>query len=145
MLTEAVYRVPLAGLCGSFTQAFSGATPVWAATFTVMVSLPLASHSIELLVHFLQGTPKLFAGLLGSVCFTAISSLFNLYAMRRGVLLVGRGGDSFGSDIRHIPRIVAGFLAAGPMALYRGLRSRLALAPEQEDDLDKQYDYDNKF
>lgn len=122
MLVEAIYRVPLSGLCGSFTQAFRCAEPEWAATLTVMVCLPIATHSIELLVHWIQGAPRLWTSLAASICFTILAALFNLYAMRRGVLLVGREGEPVGSDLHRIPRVVAGFVAAGPIALFRLFR-----------------------
>ncbi|MBV9676788.1 MAG: hypothetical protein JO185_10670 [Acidobacteriaceae bacterium] len=123
MLVEAIYRMPLSGLCGSFTQAFRNAEPAWAATGTVMICLPVATHSVELLVHWLQGAPRLWTSLTVSVSFTIIASLFNLYAMRRGILIVGREGGSVGSDLRQIPAVIIGFLTAGPLALYRSLRA----------------------
>jgi hypothetical protein len=131
MLAEFIYRGITAGFYGALTQAFREAEPQWAAGVAVMILLPLVSHSIEISVHLLRGTPKLLTSLIASVCFTVISTLFNLYAMRRGVLVVGEGGSaSVGSDMRRIPAMIGGFVACGPVALYRwAMRS---LTPEAE-------------
>jgi hypothetical protein len=96
---------------------------VWQASLTVMVLLPLSSHSIEFMVHLVRHTPHLRTSIVSSVCFTCISTLFNLYAMRRGVLVTGAGSGSVASDMRRIPGLIAGFVAAGPLALYRSVRS----------------------
>lgn len=41
--------------------------------------------------------------------------------MRRGALLVGRRTGSVGSDLKRVPRLIAGFVACGPVTLYREL------------------------
>jgi hypothetical protein len=110
MLAEFVYRSLTAGFYGALTQAFRRAEPAWAAGTVVMILLPLVSHSIELTVHLLRGTPKILTSLLASVLFTGISTLFNLYAMRRGALLVGADAGSVGADLRRMPRLIGGFV-----------------------------------
>ena len=45
-------------------------------------------------------------GMLASVCFTIFSTLFNLHAMREGVLLAGEGSGSLLADLRSIPRVI---------------------------------------
>jgi hypothetical protein len=122
---EVLYRGPTAGIYGALTQAFRKANPPWAASLTVMILLPLVSHSMEFAIHLLRGTPRLRTSIICSVCFTAISTLFNLFAMRRGVLVVGSEAGSVAADMRQIPCTIAAFLAAGPIALYRGLRRLL--------------------
>jgi hypothetical protein len=122
MLAEFVYRGITSGFYGALTQAFRKAEPVWQASVTVMVLLPLSSHSLEFVVHLARHTPHLRSSIVSSVCFTAVSTLFNLYAMRRGVLVTGAGAGSVASDMRRIPALIAGFVAAGPLALYRSLR-----------------------
>ena len=123
MLAEFVYRGLTSGFYGALTQAFRTVEPVWQASVTVLVMLPLASHSIEFIVHVMRHTPHLRTSIISSVCFTCVSTLFNLYAMRRGVLVTGAGAGSVASDMRRIPGLIAGFVAAGPVALYRVLRS----------------------
>jgi hypothetical protein len=83
-----------------------------------MFLLPLSSHAIEYVVHSLRHTPHLAANIISSVCFTVVSTLFNWYAMRKGSLIVGREGQSVVKDLCSMPRLVAGFVAAGPLALW---------------------------
>jgi hypothetical protein len=124
MSIELLYRGITAGFFGALTQAFRRAQPAWLAAGTAMVLLPLTSHSLEFTIHFARGTPKLIASIISSVIFTILSTLFNLYAMRRDVLIVGSGGRSFGDDFRALPRIIGGFLAVAPLALWRMRRIR---------------------
>jgi hypothetical protein len=119
MLAEFLYRAVTAGFYGALTQAFRDVKPEWAAAVAVMILLPLVSHSLELMVHMLRGTPKIVTSLVASVCFTWISTLFNLYAMRRGVLVVESGAGSLRSDLRKVPELIWSFVIAGPVALYR--------------------------
>lgn len=128
MLAEFIYRGITAGFYGAITQALREAEPPWAAGVTAMILLPLVSHSIELSVHLLRGTPKIKTSIIASVIFTALSTLFNLYAMRRGALLVGAGSDSVKADLKRVPRLLAGFLAEGPLIVYRWARGRLTAA-----------------
>ena len=117
MLVEFLYRALTAGFYGAITQAFRKAEPAWAAGFAVLGLLPIISHSIELTVHLLRGTPKIITSLTASICFTVVSTLFNLYAMRRGALVVGAEGRSLTADLKTMPRLICGFLAAGPARL----------------------------
>ncbi len=123
MFVEASWRLPVTGFCGAFTQAFRNARPKWAATVTVAVALPAAMHCIEFLVHWSHRPPKLWLSFSVSVSVTILGALFNLYAMRRGAYVVGAEGRSFATDLRRTPAMLAGFVASGPMALYRAVRS----------------------
>ena len=110
MLAEFLYRGVTAGFYGAITQAFGEADPAWTAGLIVMFLLPLVSHSVELCVHLLRGTPNIFGSVAASVAFTALSTLFNLYAMRRGALVVGSGASSVGEDLRRMPGLIVGFV-----------------------------------
>jgi hypothetical protein len=110
MLAEFLYRGVTAGFYGAITQAFGEAEPAWAAGLMVMILLPVASHSVELCVHLLRGTPRIVGSLIASVSFTAVSTLFNLYAMRRGALVVGSNAGSVGDDLRRLPGMIVGFV-----------------------------------
>ena len=79
MFAEFAYRSITAGFYGAMTQAFREAEPEWAAAFTVMLLVPTVSHSIELAVHLLRGTPNLLASLCASIIFTMVFTQFNLY------------------------------------------------------------------
>jgi len=104
------------------TQAFRSVEPAWTEALTVLVLLPLVSHSLELALHLARGTPKLVSSMIASIAFTEISTLFNLYAMRRGALVVGAEGSSMASDMRQVPRLIAGFVASGPLMIIRSIR-----------------------
>lgn len=122
MSVELLYRGICAGVFGALTQAFRNAQPAWLAACTAMVLLPLASHSIEFAIHLWRGTPRLVTSIVSSVIFTALSTLFNLYAMRRNVLVTGSGSESLAADFRALPRVLGGFLAVVPLSLWRVVR-----------------------
>lgn len=110
MLAELVFRFMTAGVYGALTQAFRSAEPQRAATLTVMVLLPLVGHSLELGVHWWRGTPELAASITASIAFTALSTAFNLFAMRRGALIIGEGSRSLGHDLARMPSLLGAFV-----------------------------------
>lgn len=124
MIAEFIYRTAISGFYGSITQSFRHAEPAWAAALFVMVVLPVTSHAIEFTVHYLRGTPQLLPSIIVSVIFTAVATMFNYYAMRRGVLVVDEGRGSMLDDFKAMPRVLGGFLIAGPAALWRLARAR---------------------
>jgi hypothetical protein len=126
LLTELVFRGVTSGFYGALTEAFRFAEPEWAASLLVMFLLPLTGHSAEFLVHFLRGTRKLKVSVIASVSFTAVSTLFNLYAMRRGALVTGEGQQTLGSDLKRMPRLLISFVSCGPRAAWRYLGARFA-------------------
>jgi len=93
-----------------------------------MILLPLAGHTVEFAVHLLRGTAKLGASILASVCFTAVSTLFNPYAMRRGALVTGEGGQSLSTDVKMMPRLIVSFLTAGSLTVWRFVCPRFLVA-----------------
>ena len=119
MKTELIFRGVTSGFYGALTEAFREAEPPWAAALTVMFLLPVANHSIELLVHWMRGTQKLLPSILASVVLTAFSTLFNFYAMRRGALIVGSGRHSLGKDLLRLPQLAVDFVAWVPRYLIR--------------------------
>jgi hypothetical protein len=121
MFAEFLYRGFSAGFYGAITQGLREAEPAWAANAAAMIVLPLISHTIELSIHIARGTPRIKTSFIASVCFTALSTLFNLYAMRRGALVVGDGSDTVKGDLKRVPRLIGGFLAAGPVALWNAI------------------------
>lgn len=114
MGAEFLYRGLTAGVYGALMQAFRTATPRWATTFIVMFGIPAISHAVEFLVHWLRGTPNLGTSIIASFTFTALTTLYNLHMMRRGILVVGRaGGDSLWEDIKQFPSITVSFITSG--------------------------------
>lgn len=114
MTSEFVFRACTSGFYGVITQGLGEADPAWAAGLTVMFLVPLISHSLEFLVHFLRGTPNLLASIIASASFTAISTLVNWYAMRHGTFTVGEGQPSLLEDLRRLSGMLFGLLTARP-------------------------------
>jgi len=119
LLAELVLRAATSGFYGAITEAFSEARPEWAAMTAAMVVLPVVNHSLEFLVHWLRGTPKLAVSITASVFFTAWSTSFNVYAMRHGILTVGGKSKSLREDLGRILPLFWQFLLAGPRYLFR--------------------------
>lgn len=113
LIAEFLYRSISAGFYASMTQAFRKSEPRWAATLVALVVIPAVSHTIEFFLHWVRGTPNLRASIFASLIFTLISTLFNLHAMRRGVLVVGHGEKSLWEDLRSLPVTIWTFLGSG--------------------------------
>jgi hypothetical protein len=111
-LTELVFRCTTAGFYGALTQAFRRVQPVWVGMTAGMLLLPLATHVLEFFVHWMRGTERLGASLAVSIAFTSISTSFNLFAMRRGALVVGVAGQSIWRDLVALPRLMVLFVAS---------------------------------
>jgi hypothetical protein len=106
MLAEFTYRAVTAGFYGSLTQSFRRVEPRWHGTACALALLVTLSHSLELLVHWLRGTPNLGASIAASMCFTVLSTLFNLHAMRQGVFVTDHEARSLWEDLRSLPRVL---------------------------------------
>lgn len=110
MAVEFLFRFATAGFYGALTQAFRRVEPERTATLTAMVVLPFVGHSLELLVHWSRATPHLAESILASVALTALSTAFNLFAMRRGALIVGDGSRPLLHDLIEMPTLIASFV-----------------------------------
>ncbi|MBA2259592.1 MAG: hypothetical protein H0W18_11900 [Acidobacteria bacterium] len=118
LITELLFRGVVSGLLGSVTQSLRLAEPAWAAALTALLVLPAAGHLAEYAVHFLAGTPRLSESIAASLVFTCVTTLFNLFVMRRGVLIVGAGSGRLRDDLRLLPALLFAFGSA----LWRSLR-----------------------
>lgn len=109
MQTEFLYRAMASGFFGSLTQYFAqvhaGRLSAWMAT-AIVAGL---AHLVELGVHAWAGTPLLGWSIAASVIFSLVTTRFNLFAMRRGVLRVGQGSGTVRQDLRAMPGVVAAF------------------------------------
>jgi hypothetical protein len=116
---EFVFRAAVSGMSGSLTQILRDAEPRWQGLLVLLLGAPAVLHLSEAGLHVAAGTPNLASGVSFSLAMTAVAVLFNLYAMRRGVLLTGAEGGSFASDLQRLPAMVAGFVAWPFLALWR--------------------------
>jgi len=105
MAAEFAYRSVSAGFYGALTQSFRHVEPRWQGMVVATMVLVSLSHSIEFVIHWLRGTPNLLGSSAASGCFTVLSTLFNLHAMRRGILVTGREGHGLLTDLRLLPAI----------------------------------------
>lgn len=118
LATEFVLRLGLSGFYGAMTQALRHVRPTRHGTVAGLVILPLLAHGVEGVVHWWRATPALALSVALSVALTGVSTSFNLFAMRRGVLVVGvRDGRSLGADLLALPGLLAGFVLAIVRAL----------------------------
>ena len=123
-MTELVLRGSLSGFYGAITQHLSRVRPVWHSAIGALVLLPFANHILEFIVHYLRGTVKLWESIVASVCFTAISSLYHIFIMRRGVMIVGEGSQSLLRDLMIAPKYAILFVAWPFTSLYNYLKQR---------------------
>lgn len=133
VLVELTFRFLTTGLSGAVVQSFRKATPVWLANVIVSISLPLFSHTVEFFTHYAQERYlyDLFAASENSVArqrafaisvlFSVLSALFNLFAMKHGVLLVGAGDEtlSLWDDVKRMPRMIGEFTAFLPVMISK--------------------------
>ena len=121
LLAEFALRAATSGFYGAITEALSAAQPPWAATAAAMVVLPLMAHTLEFVVHWLRGTPRLGLSIASSVIFTAFSTAFNLFVMRRGVLVTSGESKSLSHDLSRIPALLLEFAWLVPKKIIQFL------------------------
>lgn len=114
LFTESLFCVLSAGFYGAVVQTLKDAEPQWLTAVFLTVVMPAIFQVLEYLLHWFRGTPHLRIAGIVSLVVSAVSALFNWYAMRRGTLLVGRDGGGFGGDLRRLPRLLFGFFAVLP-------------------------------
>ena len=112
MIIESSFYVTVAGFYGAMIQGFRKAQPAWAASLAVMILMPAVNHSLEFTLHWVGGTRNLATSVIASVCFSMFSAAFNLFAMRRGALIIGDERQSLIADLRRLPSIIIEFLSA---------------------------------
>src|SRR5262245_46888837 len=122
MLAESAFYITVAGFYGAIISGFRRAQPVWSATLMVVLLMPTINHSLEILLHLSVGTQEVAKGVAVSTAFSIFSAMFNLFAMRRGALIVGAGRQSLIDDLRQMPRIILDFVTVLPRLLWRILR-----------------------
>jgi hypothetical protein len=117
LLTECLYCAVTAGFYGALIQNLRNARPLWLTAIFLTVAVPAVFQVFEAYLHWTRGTPHWRVAEGVSVVVSAVSSLFNWYAMQQGTLLVGREGRTFGSDVRRLPGLLLSFLALLPRRL----------------------------
>jgi hypothetical protein len=120
LLLDASFRTVLAGFMGALTQALRYVQPTWMAAVIVIIGMPVVNHTIEYFVHRHNMRVGLAMGI--SIGLSMISGAFELFAMRRGTLVVTEHSRSLLQDIIRFPWLVADFLGTGVRVLIRLVR-----------------------
>ena len=94
------------------------------------LGVPALAQFLDWLTHHAAGAAAPARANLAVCIFTAVSALFHLYIMRRGVFLTGHG-RSLVDDFRRMPRLIAGFVL-WPVAIFPALSLRLTRTIESE-------------
>lgn len=117
---EILLRFCTAGFYGALTQAFGEIRPARHGTLAAVVGLPVLSHTLEVALHVLRDTPNLALSIAASLVLTMGSTVFTLFAMRRGLLVVGVGdAQSLGADLRAMPALAREFARAVVTSMRR--------------------------
>lgn len=130
MLAQFVFRSLFGGVNGAIIQAFRKVEPAWHAVLTIPMVLAAFSHLVEFVVQTtydsLTGTHGKAKAIAVSVLISIISAVFNLFAMRRGALLVkDESRQSFGRDLVRMPWLIFEFISFPLVWTYKRKRARL--------------------
>ena len=121
MLAEACYRAVTSGFYSSVSQAFRRAQPIWAASIIAMAVPPAFGDTMEFMMHRARGTQRLGATIAASLIISAVSTLFEMFAMRRGILIVGQTSGSLLQDLQTVPELIIAFWNQGKRSLLTPL------------------------
>jgi len=115
-VAQSIFRLVFGGVNGAIIQSFSKVEPAWHAILTVPLVLATISHLIEFVVQTAYdnqtGVDGKNKALIVSIVVSAISAVFNLFAMRRGALLVkDESQQSIWRDLRRMPWLAFEFIS----------------------------------
>jgi hypothetical protein len=123
MLAQFAFRMLFGGINGALIQAYTKVEPAWQAVLTVPLILAFVSHVIEFFVQTAYdnyaGTSSKGKAIIASVIVSMLSAVFNLFAMRRGALLVKDDKQqSLLKDLKRFPLITAQFIFYVPWKVW---------------------------
>ena len=115
-LVQSLFRFIFGGVNGAIIQSYSRVEPAWHAVLTVPIILAALSHVIEFGVQTMYDNQTGVYGkgnaIAASVVVSAVSAVFNLFAMRRGALLVkDETQQSIWRDLTQMPWIALEFIS----------------------------------
>jgi hypothetical protein len=128
---EMAYVVLTAGLYAGLQQKALSLRSHTLGNLAVVLAVPGLSQLLDWVAHWAAGAPAPARATLSVCVFAAISALFHLHVMRRGVFLTGRTGHSLAEDFRRMPRLITEF-AQRPAVLLVALFARMARSAESE-------------
>lgn len=106
-LIELAITAFAAGFQGALTQKLRRSKPAWRATLLCAAAVAVVIHPAEYLLHTLARTPGTSTGIALSLAYTVIATRLSLYVMQRGLFLVGAESNSFLTDLRRLPALIA--------------------------------------
>jgi hypothetical protein len=123
MLSQSFFRIVFGGINGTIIQSFSKVEPAWHALLTIPIILACFSHIVEFIVQRVYdnytGTTSAGKAIAISIFISALSAVFNLFAMRRGALLVkDEKQQSLWKDFKSFPRITVEFIFFAPQKVW---------------------------
>lgn len=115
-IAQSIFRFLFGGVNGAIIQSFSKVEPAWHAVLTVPLVLASFSHLMEFVVQTYYDKQTGVNGkgnaILISILISAISAVFNLFAMRRGALLVrDESQQSIWRDLMRMPWLALEFIS----------------------------------
>jgi hypothetical protein len=131
VLVEVVYVTLTAGLYAGLQQRALSFRSRPLGNLTVVIGVPALAQVLDWLVHRAVGAPAPAKATLAVCVFAAVSALFHLHVMRRGVFLTGHRGRSLLDDFRRLPRLIAGFVVT-PVLSLAALAGRFVRTVETE-------------
>lgn len=116
MIAQFIFRTIFGGANGAIIQSYSRVEPAWHAVLTIPLVLAAYSHLVEIAVQIVfdsvTGTEGKSRAIQVSILISVISAVFNLFAMRRGALLVkDESGQSIWRDLWRMPWIALEFIS----------------------------------
>jgi hypothetical protein len=126
VLVEIVFTCATVGIYGALTQALRFAEPEWLAAAVVALLIPGALYGADYFAHVWTGMHNVRPAVGFATGLSVVSTLFNLFIMRRGAMVVGEGSQPLGRDLIRIPGLIVQFLMAGPVWLWHLIFGRRA-------------------
>ncbi len=119
VLVEIVFSCATAGIYAAFTQAMRFAQPGWLAAAIVAVGIPSALYGFDYLAHVYTGMHNVRPAVTFATALSVVSTLFNLFMMRRGAMVVGEESQPLWRDLMRVPVLFVQFVIAGPLWAWK--------------------------
>lgn len=124
VLVEIIFSCATAGIYAAFTQAMRFAQPAWLAACIVALGIPSALYGVDYLAHVYTGMHHVRPAVTFATGLSVVSTLFNLFIMRRGAMIVGEESQPLWRDLIRIPLLIVQFVIAGPLWLWNAIFNR---------------------
>lgn len=129
IVVEILFTCATAGIYAAFTQAIRFAEPEWLGGAIVALVIPGALYGADYFAHVWTGMHNVRPAVGVATGLSVVSTLFNLFIMRRGAMVVGEGSQPLWRDLVRIPGLIVQFLIAGPVWLWKLIFSRRGKTP----------------